>query len=115
MALRNDLVYKILRRVTANVYYVTNEDDNTARTRLPYIVYQVVSKRPIAGDNQALIYKSEYQITLVTRKRSEALAKRLEAFLNEKELIPVLITSYKNEDYSMSRVYQVSTISKGGY
>lgn len=116
MALSNDPVYNVLKQVTDNVYYVVNRDDNSNDTNaLPYIVFQVISKHPITADNKAQIYKVEYQVTVVTKKRSEALIHRFETMLNEKELIPVLISTYRNDDYSLNRVYKIETISKGGY
>jgi hypothetical protein len=117
MALKNDIVYKALKRVLIDrVYYLTNSVDNsTSSNQLPFIVYQVISKTPISTDNTLAIYKVTYQITLVTKKRSEALTRRLETALINSELIPRLISTYKNDDYSISRVYEVNILSKGGY
>lgn len=116
MALRNDPVYRVLKRVTTNVYYLENIGDNdNLNNKLPFIVFSVTSKKPISADNTALIYKVTYQITLVTKKRSEALALRLQEALNSKELPPQLISSYQNDDYTLNRVYQVEIITKGGY
>ncbi len=116
MALHNDPVWNALQAVTERVYYLFNDSDNSETTNeLPYIVMQVISRKPITADNKPLTYKVEYQITLVTRNRSEELAHRLEEKLEESEIIPVMISTYKNEDYSMSRVYSVEIISKGGY
>jgi len=116
MALHNDPVHNVLRHVNANVFYLVNDSDNSIKSNdLPYIVMQVVSRRPVSADDTATIYSVEYQVTLVTRKRSEALVKRLERMLNDKDLVPVLVSSYQNEDYSMSRVYQINILSQGGY
>jgi len=116
MALHNDPIHNILRRVTPNVYYFQNRSDDSEDTnKLPYIVFQIISKKPITSDDTVLINKVEYQISLVTRKRNEALIVKFEQTLLEREFIPTLISSYMNDDYSINRVYKVEIISKGGY
>ncbi|NLB11136.1 hypothetical protein GX831_01610 [bacterium] len=116
MALHNDPVHNILRRVTPNVYYFHNRyDDSDKSNKLPYIVFQIVSKKPIVSDDTAELYKVEYQITVVTRKRNEALIVSFEQILKNRGFIPTLISSYPNDDYSINRVYKVEIISKGGY
>lgn len=116
MALRNDPVYRVLKQVTKNVYYLENIGDNTdLNSKLPFIIFAVANKKPISADNHAIIYKVTYQITLVTKKRSEALALRLQDHLNNKEFPHQMISSYQNDDYTLNRVYQVEIITKGGY
>lgn len=116
MALRNDPIYRALKSVTKNVFYLENINDNqNLNNQMPFIVWSVVSKRPINADNKVTIYKVTYQVTLVTKKRSEALAHRLEKRLNEKELPHQMISSYQNDDYSLNRVYEIQIITKGGY
>lgn len=116
MAIRNDPIHRALKPVTKNVFYLDNIEDNfNLNNKLPFIVYSVVSKKPISADNQVVIYKVTYQITLVTKKRSEALVLRLQERLNAKELPHQLISSYQNDDYTLNRVYQVEIITKGGY
>ncbi len=116
MALRNDPIYRALKQVTENVFYLDNIEDNVnLNNQMPFIVWSVVSKRPIAADNMVSLYRVTYHITLVTSQRSEGLAHRLEQRLNEKELPHQMISSYRNDDYSLNRVYQVEIITKGGY
>jgi len=116
MALHNDPVYNLLRRVHSRVYYMGNDSDNTLESnKLPYIVLQIISKRPITGDNEILLYSITYQITIVTRRRNEGLIYKFQSFFNGREFIPTLVSSYSNEDYTMSRVYHVNLLSKGGY
>lgn len=116
MALHNDPIHNILRRVTPNVYYFHNRNDDSEETnKLPYIVFQIISKRPIARDDIAELYKVEYQISVVTRKRNEALIVNFEQTLQGRGFIPTLISSFQNDDYSINRVYKVEIISKGGY
>jgi hypothetical protein len=116
MALRNDPIYKALKPVTKNVFYLENLHDNhNLNNEIPFIVWQVINKKPIVADNIVQTYQVTYQITLVTRKRSEALVHRLESRLNEKELPHQMISSYQNDDYSLNRVYEIQIITKGGY
>ena len=116
MGLHNDPVHNILKRVTDNIYYISNRnDDSDDSNALPYIVFQIISKKPIASDDTALLYKVEYQISVVTRKRNEALIVRFEQTLKDRGFIPMLISSFMNDDYSMCRVYTVEIISRGGY
>lgn len=116
MALRNDPIFRALKPVTKHVFYLENLDDNNnLNNRMPFIVWSIVSKKPIVADNRVSIYQVTYQVTLVTKKRSEALVHRLESRLNEKELPHQMISSYQNDDYSLNRVYQIQIITKGGY
>ena len=116
MALHNDIIYNTLTEITDNVYYLSNRNDNTEMSnQLPYIVYQIISKRPITADNKVIIYSVEYQVTLVTRSRNEALVHLFEETFNQKEIIPVMVSTYQNDDYSINRVYQINILSKGGY
>lgn len=116
MALRNDPIYRALKPVTKNVFYLENIHDNdNLNNKMPFIVWSVASKRPIVADNKVSIYQVTYHVTLVTKKRSEALVKRLESRLNEKELPHLMISSYQNDDYSLNRVYEIQTLNKGGY
>jgi hypothetical protein len=116
MALRNDPIYRALKPVTQNVFYLDNLHDNDdLNQKMPFIVWHIVSKKPVNADNKVLIYQVTYHITLVTKKRSEALMHRLESRLNEKELPHRVISSYQNDDYSLNRVYEVQIITKGGY
>ena len=116
MGLHNDPVNNILKRVTSNVYYISNRNDDSDESNpLPYIVFQIISKKPLASDDTALLYKVEYQISVVTRKRNEGLIVRFEETLKGRGFIPTLISSFMNDDYSMCRVYKLEIISKGGY
>lgn len=116
MALHNDIIYNTLRSITENVHYMSNLYDNTETTnQLPYIVYQIIAKRPITADNRALLYNVEYQVTIVTKTRNEALIHLFEEIMNQKEIIPVLVSTYQNDDYSINRVYQINILSTGGY
>lgn len=116
MGLHNDPIHNILHKVTPNVYYFHNRsDDSPSSNKLPYIVFQIVAKRPIASDDIASLYRVEYQISIVTRKRNEALIVKFEQTLHNRGFIPTLISSYQNDDYSLNRVYKVEIISKGGY
>lgn len=116
MALRNDPIYQALKPVTQNVFYLDNLHDNDdLNQKMPFIVWHIVSKKPVNADNKVLINQVTYHITLVTKKRSEALTHRLESRLNEKELPHRMISSYQNDDYSLNRVYEVQIITKGGY
>lgn len=116
MALRNDPIYRVLKNVTQHVFYLENlEDNQNLNNQMPFIVWSVVTKKPLSADNKTLIYRVLYQITIVTKKRSEALIHRFETMMNDKELIPTLISSYQNDDYSLNRVYHVTILTKGGY
>lgn len=45
MALHNDPIHNILKRVTPNVYYFHNRSDDSEETnKLPYIVFQLSPK-----------------------------------------------------------------------
>lgn len=116
MEAHKEWVYNTLKEITEHVYYLANRNDNTeSSNQLPYIVYQIVSKRPIIADNKVLMYRVEYQITLVTKTSNDTLTEVLEETFNTKEVIPVLISTYQNDDYSINHVYQITLLSKGGY
>lgn len=116
MALSNDPIYRAIKPVTDNVFYLESINDNeNLNNKMPFIVWSVVSKTPISADNKVAIYKVTYHVTLVTKNRSEALAHRLEQRLNEKELPHKMLSSYQNDDFSLNRVYEIQIITKGGY
>ena len=116
MAVKNDKVYKALKHVTKNVFYLSNANyGDESNNMLPFIVWNITSKVPISGDNKVLLYKVTYHITLVTKSRSEGLAHRLESSLNEHGFPHRMISSYQNDDFSLNRVYEIQIITKGGY
>lgn len=111
----NDFIYEELSKISENIFYALNASDNTiSSNEIPYIVYQEISKHPIIADNKAQIYKVEYQVTIVTKHGKDPLIQAFESHFNELEIIPVMISSYRNDDYTINRVYKIEIISKGG-
>jgi len=51
---------------------------------------------------------------LVTKLGEDPLIQAFEDHFNELEIIPVMISSYRNDDYTINRVYKIEIISKGG-
>ena len=46
MALRNDPIYRALKPVTKNVFYLENINDNqNLNNQMPFIVWSIVSKK----------------------------------------------------------------------
>lgn len=76
-------VFTTLNKVLPKkVFYGTNIYDNDDNAKMPYIVYQEISKRPIGfADNVPLCYSSTIQITLVTKRKDTSLEKSLETTL----------------------------------
>lgn len=102
-------LYKILNEVLPNqVYYGLNVYDDKKAVTLPFIVYQEVSKRPsVFNDDYLDLYKKNIQVTLVTSDKSLNLEKTLENKLLEHNLIFTLLSEFKNQDKSLSRVYEI--------
>lgn len=111
----NDFIYEELSKISENIFYALNASDNTiSSNEIPYIVYQEISKHPIIADNKAQIYKVKYQVTIVTKHGKDPLIQAFESHFNQLEIIPVMISSYRNDDYTINRVYKIEIISKGG-
>ena len=101
---------KIIKPVLPDkVIYGTNVYDNLDNAKMPYNVYQEVSKRPIGySDNIPLPYSSRIQITLVTKKKALSLERELEKTLLDNNISFELTSEFFNSDRSVNRVYQVT-------
>ena len=101
---------KIIKPVLPDkVFYGTNVYDNLDNAKMPYIVYQEVSKRPIGySDNIPLPYFSRIQITLVTKKKTLSLERELEKTFLDNNISFELTSEFFNSDRSVNRVYQVT-------
>lgn len=105
-----DALFKVLSKALKDkVFYGTNTYDNFDNASMPFIVYQEISKRPIGFmDNKPISYRSNIQITLVTKNKDLKLEKKLETTLLSEGLVFSLVSEFKNDDKSINRVYEIS-------
>ena len=91
------------------VFYGTNVYDNEDNASTPYIVYQEISKRAIDYiDDIPIAYRTNIQITLVTKRKDTSLEVLLENKLLENDLTYSLASEFFNSDKSINRVYQIT-------
>ena len=99
---------QVLLTVLPTVIYVHIDYDNEQNADPPFIVYQEISKRPPSfGDDKPIYYLRTIQITLLTKKKDEALEEKLETALLKNDYIFSLTSEYKNSDGSIYRVYEI--------
>ena len=97
-----------LSTVVSTVTYGTNEYDNDNTGKVPFIVYQVISKRaPVHNDDKPGYFESLVQISLVTKSKSLSLESSLENALLANGYNFAVSTEYQNSDKSICRVYEV--------
>lgn len=98
----------LLLTILPTVIYAHIDSDNEQNADPPLIVYQEISKRPKHfGDDSPTFYESTIQITLITKKKDEALEDKLEKALLKNDYIFSLTTEFKNSDGSINRVYEL--------
>ena len=74
----------------------------------PFIVYQEMNKKPdVFGDDYPDLYILNVQITLVSKEKDVLLENTLEQALLGNDLVFTLLSEYRNEDKSLSRVYEI--------
>jgi len=99
---------QVLLTVLPTVIYAHLDYDNEQNSEPPFIVYQEISKRPPSfGDDKPLYYLRTIQITLLTKKKDEALEEKLEKALLKNDYIFFLLNEFKNSDGSINRVYEI--------
>lgn len=99
---------QILLTVLPTVIYAHIDYDNEQNADPPFIVYQEISKRPPSfGDDKPIYYLRTIQITLLTKKKDEALEEKLEKALLKNDYIFSLLNEFKNSDGSINRVYEI--------
>ena len=99
---------QVLLSVLPTVIYAHLDYDNEQNAEPPFIVYQEISKRPPSfGDDKPIYYLRTIQITLLTRKKDEALEEKLERALLKNDYIFSLTSEFKNSDGSINRVYEI--------
>ena len=99
---------QVLLTVLPTVIYAHLDYDNEQNANPPFIVYQDISKRPTKfADDKPVYYLRTIQITLLTKKKDEALEEKLENALLENDYIFSLTTEFKNSDGSINRVYEI--------
>ena len=99
---------QVLLSVLPTVIYAHLDYDNEQNAEQPFIVYQEISKRPPSfGDDKPIYYLRTIQITLLTRKKDEALEEKLERALLKNDYIFSLTSEFKNSDGSINRVYEI--------
>ncbi len=105
-----DDLYNILNTVLPDkVFYGVNTYDNEDNAEMPYIVYQEYSKRPTGYcDDEPINYRSNIQITLVTKKKDRNIETILESNLLTNGLVYQVISESKNEDKSLNRIYEIT-------
>lgn len=103
-------IYNALNDVlNGKVFYGNNVYDNFENASMPYIVYQELSKRPASySDDIPTFYKSDVQITLVTKNKNKELEEKLEQVLLNNGFAFSLISEFKNQDKSVNRVYEIT-------
>lgn len=99
---------QVLLTVLPTVIYAHIDYDNEQNADPPFIVYQEISKRPPSfGDDKPIYYLITIQITLLTKKKDEALEEKLEKTLLKNDYIFSLLNEFKNSDGSINRVYEI--------
>ena len=99
---------QVLLTVLPTVIYAHIDYDNEQNAEPPFIVYQEISKRPPSfGDDKPIYYLRTIQITLLTKKKDEALEEKLEKALLKNDYIFSLLNEFKNSDGSINRVYEI--------
>ena len=99
---------QVLLTVLPTVIYAHIDYDNEQNADPPFIVYQEISKRPPSfGDDKPIYYLRTIQITLLTKKKDEALEEKLEKALLKNDYIFSLLNEFENSDGSISRVYEI--------
>ncbi len=99
---------QVLLTVLPTVIYAHIDYDNEQNADPPFIVYQEISKRPPSfGDDKPIYYLRTIQITLLTKKKDEALEEKLEKALLKNDYIFSLLNEFKNSDGSINRVYEI--------
>ncbi len=99
---------QVLLTVLPTVIYAHIDYDNEQNADPPFIVYQEISKRPPSfGDDKPIYYVRTIQITLLTKKKDEALEEKLEKALLKNDYIFSLLNEFKNSDGSINRVYEI--------
>ncbi len=99
---------QVLLTVLPTVIYVHLDYDNEQNAEPPFIVYQEISKRPPQfGDDKPIYYERTIQITLITKKKDEALEEQLEKALLDHDYIFSLTSEFANSDHSINRVYEI--------
>ena len=99
---------QVLLTVLPTVIYAHIDYDNEQNADPPFIVYQEISKRPPSfGDDRPIYYLRTIQITLLTKKKDEALEEKLEKALLKNDYIFSLLNEFKNSDGSINRVYEI--------
>lgn len=99
---------QVLLTVLPTVIYAHIDYDNEQNADPPFIVYQEISKRPPTfGDDKPIYYLRTIQITLLTKKKDEALEEKLEKALLKNDYIFSLLNEFKNSDGSINRVYEI--------
>jgi hypothetical protein len=98
----------VLQMVLPTVIYARYDYDNEQNTEPPYIIFQDISKKPAEfGDDKPVYYERTIQITLVTKKKDEAIEEKLEKALLEYDYIFSLTNEFSNSDHSINRVYEI--------
>ncbi len=102
-------LYSILNTVLKDkVFYGVNIYDNEQNAEMPYIVYQEINSRPIGyHDDEPIFYASSIQITLVTKRKTPTIEKKLEKALLENKINYSLTSEFTNADRSVNRVYDI--------
>lgn len=99
---------QILLTVLPTVIYAHLDSDNEQNAEPPFIIYQEISKRPPSyGDDKPVYYLRTIQITLLTKKKDEALEEKLEKALLKNDYVFSLTSEYANSDHSINRVYEI--------
>ena len=97
-----------LLTVLPTVIYSHLDYDNEQNSEPPFIVYQEISKRPPEYvDDKPIYYLRTIQITLLTKKKDEALEENLERTLLDNDYVFSLTNEYRNSDGSINRVYEI--------
>jgi len=102
-------LFDAIRGVTdGRCYYGQATYDSIENPVLPYTVYFEVNKRATSfNDNHPTYYVSTYQISLITKKKDVKLEQKLETALLKKDFIFQVLSEYRNEDKTISRVYEI--------
>jgi len=102
-------IYKLLEKVAKDhVSYALNVNEQMSANDKPFIVYQKIGNRSLTyADDLSLIREHIFQITLVTDKKDKVQEDLLEKEFIENDLNYSVASEFRNDDGSISVVYEV--------
>lgn len=80
----------------------------TSQVKMPYLIYQELSKRPSLYADDFFVYQTRtIQLTLVMDKKDLTIEDRLEQGLNEQGIVYQMISEFLGPDKTLHRIYEI--------